>query len=217
VARVLLTGLALILIGTLLGVLASRFLPSMTGNVVAPAILQPEVSVTPPVMTPTTVITPIPAPTATPSALLNLKWNMMTVKSPITPEMSFRLYYPTTWSIKTYQNTKGVAGKTVSKLNLILTKGTSVMSIIEVPDSPSNVCSYSTPDSYMEILNPSVKWRTSFSEEAGQRTYTVCGETSNSVFSSPTSIGSISLLAPIEDTQTIDEFHYILQKIVIIK
>lgn len=81
IGRTLLIGLALILLGTFIGVLAARFAPMPSGTILP----LPDNTLTPTVteemVAPTVEITPIPEPTATSSALLNLKWNMMTVKS----------------------------------------------------------------------------------------------------------------------------------------
>lgn len=231
VFRTLLIGLALILLGTLLGILAARFLPPVNlGLAPVVVITQPTPSViagapeaTATIQaTPTVEITPIPAPTATPSALLNLKWNMMTVKSPVSFFSSYRLYYPTTWSIKEYKNT--AKANDVGTSSLILQKGKATMTI-QQGNTEASSCSYD--DSVLEgsvysfadyrtVNKEGHLWRWGTLRSGTIPTYPVCELTSGN-FSSQTSIGFISLTGSDLDTAATEEFNYILEKIIIVK
>ncbi|KKS94149.1 MAG: hypothetical protein UW68_C0013G0010 [Candidatus Collierbacteria bacterium GW2011_GWB1_44_6] len=219
-AKTVLTFIALLLFGVFIGVLASFFLPittaPVTDEIPAPQpAADSEISDT---ITPEEIITPIPTPTATPSALLNLRWNMMTVKSPLTTFSSYRIYYPTTWSIKEYKNTPGTGGST----SLTLTKGLTTLSFIQ-QDLEGSACSYPTSEikqnldfaSYREIFHNSSTWRWGLSVNGDSPTYIVCQSQNNS-FSSPTTVGFINLSGANIDNQTLEEFNYILEKIVII-
>ncbi len=217
--------------GILLGVLAARFLPMPATPI---NTIVPETTPTPVIATDSAAlpagsqesillaITPIPTPTATPSALLNLKWNMMTVKSPISSFSSYRIYYPTTWSIKEYKNTPRPTDAGSSSLTL--QKGTATVTIHqENTEAPS--CSYdgSTVEGsvyrfadFRTINKDNHLWRWGALLSGTVPMYPVCELTSNS-YSSQTSIGFISLTGSDLDTAAMEEFNYILEKIIILK
>ncbi|EKD52735.1 MAG: hypothetical protein ACD_61C00261G0004, partial [uncultured bacterium] len=232
--RTFLIGIALILFGALLGVLAYRFLP-LSGNIAPPA---PE---------PTTILTlePTsgeelsentagpsieipPAPTATPSSLLDLKWNMMTVKSPVSFFSSYRIYYPTTWSIKEYKNIPEVVGKNLASSTLTLQKGNISFSILQ-NEGEGTVCLYPNNSNiegrstrfgdfrsvYKDLLI--WRWAESLPVDGEDQSYRVCEQPQGGQFSTATSIGFISLPFGDLDSATLEEFNYILEKIVILE
>lgn len=204
-SRTLLIGVVLILLGTLLGVLAARFLP-MTTNTLIPL---PPITLTPtviePILTPTIEITPIPTPTATPSALLSLKWNMMTVKSPLTAFSDYKIYYPTTWTIKEYKNTPGINDS--GSVILALTKGKNTMTISS--ETATYLCD---KQSLFNINKETIIW--DIQESSPSAAYQLCEEGNGA--EPPVHIGSVTLTGTSIDNTTLDEFKYILEKIVIL-
>jgi len=227
IMKTLLVGLVLILMGILLGVLAARFLPMTSGTVAAPAEPSAEITqydqVLPSEMiTPSVEVTPIPIPTATPSALLNLKWNMMTVKSPLSTFSSYRIYYPTTWSIKEYKNT--AKANDAGSSSLIFQKGKATITIFQANTEVSS-CSYD--DSTVEgsvlsfadfrtVNKADHLWRWGTLQSGTVPTYPVC-ELMGSGYSNQTSIGFISLDGSDLDMAATEEFNYMLEKIIILK
>lgn len=227
--RTLLAGIALILLGTFIGVLAARFIP-MTSDTILPLpdnSLTPTPTVIEETITPTIEITPIPIPTATPSALLNLKWNMMTVKSPLTAFSDYKIYYPTTWTIKEYKNISKPADAGSSFLTL--TKGTTVLNIIQ-NNRPSPTCDYSgNPEvlgegtigftgDFRRIQKDSAQnWRWALSPNISVPEYMVCEANAPDNFTDSTSIGFINFSSEGVTAETLDEINYILEKIVILK
>lgn len=198
----------------------------MTTNTLIPL---PPISLTPtdfePTITPTIEITPIPAPTATPSALLDLKWNMMTVKSPVSFFNSYRLYYPTTWTIKEYKNTSKANDEGFS--SLVLTKGKTTLSIIQgaggagtclYPEDPEMEGMMSRFGPYIDILkSPLIMWRWAMRlDDESIPSYSVCEKKIEGNFVSSTIIGDISFSGNDVDADTKDETNYILEKIVIL-
>ncbi|OGD72741.1 hypothetical protein A3K29_01165 [Candidatus Collierbacteria bacterium RIFOXYB2_FULL_46_14] len=218
--KTLLTGVALILFGALLGVLASRFLP-MSPSVTPSQDIEPTTDTNPTEAeietSPTVEITLPLTPTATPSSLLNLKWNMMTVKSPLAAFTSYRIYYPTTWSIKEYRNFS--TSKDGGNSTLTLEKGTAILSIRQAPGEVQDCSPALYSDFHILIKRDIVawKWAKKATDEAAS-TYDVCESLSGSKYISPTSIGYIIANSPtVVDAETLDEINYILEKIVILK
>ncbi len=229
-ARTFLIGLILILVGILLGVLASFLLPAFTyqtpmveDNTDTPEIT-PEPTISDesemPLVTPAVTITP--APTATPSALLGLKWNLMTVNSPISFFSSYRIHYPTTWTIKEYKNTPKANDEGSSSLTL--QKGKATVTILQANTEASS-CDYDGSvvegfvfgfADYRAINKENQSWRWGAIKSGTVPMYPVC-EMKDENYSSQTSIGFISLTGSDLDTATIEEFNYILEKIVILK
>ncbi len=219
VLRTILVTFALVLLGILLGVLASRFVPT------APTAIAPAEPTVEPTQELAPIETPVPEPTATSSALLSLKWNMMTVKSPLTRFNSYRIYYPTTWSIKEYKNVPkdGELGSST----LTLTKGKTVLNILQV-NQLDPMCDFSGK---LEYAGEGIVQLGEFKiiEKSGFRTwqwapllnvtateYLVCQSRDTGTFNSSTSIGFINFRGENIDVETLDEINYILEKIVIL-
>jgi len=220
-----LIGIALILLGALVGILVSRFLPAApTPTVPALPTATPTADTTPE-LTPTEIIVPIP--TATPSALLNLKWNTMTVKSPLSAFNSYRLSYPTTWSIKEYKNIPEVVGKNQGSSTLTLQKGNVSFSILQ-NEGEGTVCLYPNSSSFdgrytrfgdFRSLNQDAyiwRWALSLPDEGTTQSFQVCEQPQGGQFNTSTSIGFIDLPLAEADSETFEEFNYILEKIVIL-
>jgi hypothetical protein len=217
--RIFLVWLALVLLGVFLGVLASFFLPtfslsSLTGSVTPNLSPSPSLSLVDPQaemldITPTLEVTPLSEPTATPSALLDLKWNMMTVKSPNPNFSSYKIYYPTTWNIKEYKNTPAKIDSGTS--TLILSKGTATVTLLQQAASDTS-CTYETSQ-YREFIKDSLVWRASPSINDNSY-YEVCEKTADGGFTNSVKTGAI-FANNLVDQQTVDEFNYILEKIII--
>ncbi|KKT48484.1 MAG: hypothetical protein UW42_C0056G0004 [Candidatus Collierbacteria bacterium GW2011_GWB1_44_197] len=222
--KTLLSGLALVLLGTLFGVLASRFLPMSSGvSTVIPKTpsLSPSTIIDEPITNDQELITPL-VPTATPSSLLNLKWNMMTVKSPVTSVDSYKIYYPTTWSIQQYKNTpadgNGSSSLTLSKglttISILQTNGNSLTCLYPGDSDQANSLQFKE---YVGINKDDLTWRlASFQSPEIIGGYQVCEMSTAGTFITSTKIGEI-LAGGLTDSQSIDEFNYILEKIVILK
>ncbi len=218
---------ALILLGTFIGVLASRFVPMTPTTDTTP---EPELTPTEEMMP---IETPVPEPTATSSALLDLKWNMMTVKSPLTAFNSYRIYYPTTWSIKEYKNTPGADESGSSTLTL--TKDNFSLKIVQAQNL-SPVCDYSgNPEAagegvvqfgeYRELFKEGIlswRWGPTTPSLLDGDYYLVCQGNNTLGYSNATSIGFIEINRDTvgEDSeirsQIEDEVNYILEKIIIL-
>lgn len=217
--RTFLVTLSLILLGILFGVMASRFLP------VTPAV-PAEVT---PTVEPTVELTPVvtinPTPTATSAALMNLKWNMMTVNSPVTLFKSYRLYYPTTWSIKEYKNVP--KADDLGSSTLKLTKGSTTLNIFQSKQL-SPICDYSgniEADGVGIVLfgefkgivkNDILFWRTAPRLNVTIPEYLVCQLETPDTFVASTSLGFINFSGEAIDTDTLEEINYMLEKIVIL-
>lgn len=200
----------------------------MTTNTLIPL---PPITLTPTVfetiIIPTIEITPIPTPTATPSALLDLKWNMMTVKSPLTAFSDYKIYYPTTWTIKEYKNT--TKADDTGSSTLTLTKGKISLNILQ-NTSDSLLCFFPKDNAqegsgfiqledYREIAKPNlVLWRWALQIVAPQPIipdYRLCEQIGGS-FTTGTRIGMTTISGENIDESTLDEINYILEKIVIL-
>jgi hypothetical protein len=174
-------------------------------------------------ITPTLEVTPLPEPTATPSALLDLKWNMMTVKSPLTAFSDYKIYYPTTWTIKEYKNTPGTNDSGFS--SLVLSKDGITMTI-DQNEFGGDVCLYSGDavmegsivrfSDYKEISQQPYVWRWGQVESVNSP-YGVCELSADTKYSTLTAIGRVMLNGTTVDESTLEEFNYILEKIVILK
>lgn len=230
--RTILIGFVLILCGILLGILATKYLPVYS--------TKPTVQlVQPPVSNPTEVITPVitssitptiqVAPTATPASLLNLKWNLLTVKSPLSLFKSYRLHYPTTWAVKSQKTSPAVSGGVSGSSSLVISKGTALLSILQIdgetancvyPGSNTQELPYANYLTFREIISANGlvwRWGQVIPEEEGKFTYYVCEQKGQDLFSAATSIGVISLNDTKVESQTLEEFNYILEKIEILK
>lgn len=130
---------------------------------------------------------------------------MMTVKSPLTTLSSFRLYYPTTWTIKEYINTP--KSNDTGSYSLVLTKNKNTLTL---SSSLSYTCD--KPSFFHNIAKDKTIWE--IQEVAPASSYQVC-ETGNGA--EPVHIGSITFTGTDIDGGTIDEFVYIIEKIAIIK
>lgn len=218
--RIFLIAIALILFGILVGVLASRFIPLSYPQVpvaeITPAITPTEEAT--PTATPNIIVTP----TATPSALLDLKWTKMTVKSPVSFYHSYQIFYPSTWTIKTYKNTPGK--NDTGSSNLTLVKGPATMVIQQILQ-PAPQCSFpgdnvapgegvvQLGDFNGVFKSTTTQWRWALRLNTDTPIYTVCGSENDQAFVATTSIGLISLTGQNLDAQTLDEFNYMLEKI----
>jgi len=228
----------LILFGALLGVLAYRFLP-LSGNLAPPASEPTTILNFEPTSgegngeelsenTAGPLIVIPPAPTATPSSLIDLKWNMMTVKSPVSFFSSYRIYYPTTWSIKEYKNTPEVIGKNQGSSTLTLQKGNISFSILQ-NEGEGTVCLYPNNSNiegrsirygdFRSVFKDLLIWRwaESLPVEGEDQSYRVCEQPQGGLFSTSTSVGFINLPFGDLDSATLEEFNYILEKIVIME
>ncbi len=224
------TGVALILFGTLLGVLASRFLPmSPSAPFTENVGLNPEVnpSETGLETSPVIEITLPPAPTATPSSLLNLRWNMMTVRSPLPLFTSYQFYYPTIWSIKEYRNFP--SSKDGGNSTLTLIKGTTTLTIRQAPGEVSECLFPADPDGgemtvrysdFRSLIKRDIitwRWAKKVTDDTSS-IFDVCESISGGKYTSPTSIGYLTVISPTAvDAETLDEINFILEKIVILK
>ncbi len=217
--RASLLSLVLILIGVLVGILAARFVPLTPSPTVMEATPTPEITEE---ATPTA--TPILTPTATPSALLSLNWKMMTVNSPLTNFHSYRIYYPDTWSIKTYSN-KPASGNTGTS-TLILVKESATITILQ-KNQPIQYCTF--PGDNLEgegvvqlgdfhglAKGDESFWRWAPRLNTTVPEYLVCGSEKSAAYIASTSIGIITLTGTDLDPQTLDEFNYLLEKIIIL-
>ncbi len=222
VVRNVLVTFALVLLGILLGVLASRFVPT------APAVVAPAEPTIEPIQELTPMETPIPEPTATSAALLSLKWNMMTVKSPLTAFKSYRIYYPTTWSIKEYKNVPKTGELGSSTLTLM--KGNINIEIIQsdahyadcvYPGEPDIEGLFDRYGDFKSLLkNDNFMWRWAQQElpsAAVTPVYRICENNSEGKFVSSTALGQIKITSnTVIDEILGDEVNYILEKIVIL-
>lgn len=223
----------LILVGTLLGVLASFLLPSFTSQ--TPTVeddstileVTPEPTATDDLemssLPPITTIAPIP--TATPSALLGLKWNMTSVNSPVSFFSSYRLYYPTTWSIKEYKNTPGAGDSGSSTLTLV--KDDISLNILQASGDASSCLFPGEADqdgmltrygAFRQIQKSDLvvwRWAETLSPETPPL-YRVCENKQDGYFAGMTSIGFVEIKGVL-GAGMMDEINYILEKIVIIK
>ena len=227
--RIILIGLVLVLCGVLLGILASKYFPFFVSKPIV------ELGHEQPVVVPTTISPINPsailispkieiAPTATSSTLVNLRWNLVTIKSPVSFFSSYRLHYPITWAVKESRTTKGAndSGSSV----LTMTKGKTSFKIIQsvgdaagclYPGDADKDGMYQRYQSSREIIKPNFLWRWGqVVGEEGKSLYYVCELKSSGTFVASTVIGYISLSDSAIDDQTLEEFNYILEKIEII-
>lgn len=220
VLRSVLIGIVLILIGILVGVLAARFVPLTPSEPIIEATPTPEI--TEEEATPSA--TPLLTPTATPSALLSLKWKMLTVNSPLSNFHSYRVYYPDTWSIKTYTNKPGNENTATS--TLILVKDGATITILQ-KKQPLTFCAF--PGDSLEgegvvqlgdfqglAKGDESFWRWAPRLNTVVPEYIVCGSEKSANYIDTTSVGIISLVGDNLDPQVFDEFNYLLEKIVIL-
>lgn len=229
--KIFFLGLILILSGILIGVLAAKFLPispkdNSTVDDSSSVIEQTSESLSSEITAEVTLIdTPKPILTATPSALLSLKWNLLTVKSPVSFFNSYRLYYPNTWSIKQYKNTPSVTDDGSSVLNLA--KGTTSLNITQGAGD-AGICLYPSDSdrdgmttrfgSYKEISGPnSPTWRLAELSNSQGMEFGVCEKKDNGGFVSSTVIGRIKLTGDNITPAILDEVNYMLEKLAIIK
>jgi len=141
---------------------------------------------------------------------------------------SYKLHYPSTWSIKSQKTIKPVTGGEQGSSTVILAKGSTAFTIQQL-DAETASCTYSdtteenTPftkyDSYRELAKTDIVWRwgQATPELTEKIIYYVCEEKTPKSFSAATSIGVISLNGSNIDETTLEEFNYILEKIEILK
>lgn len=228
-------GLALILGGVLIGVIAAKYIP--VSNLSSEVPVVPEDLVTPTPVVPSAnseyiqiTPTPVVVPTSTPSALLNLKWNMLTVKSPVSFSYSYRLYYPTTWTVKEQRNIKKADDTGFS--SLVLTKGGYSLKILQgtstenngnkacvYPDDPTLEGMKQNYSDFKDIFKEQeIRWR--FSHDSTSTTsviYRVCEKINEKDYGEETVLGYITVTGKDTDLATIDEIKYIIERIQIIK
>ncbi len=130
-------------------------------------------------------------PMATPSSLLDAQWKSYSTKQ-------YKLFYPSTWMSK-YSTDK-----------LTLTKSKSIVTILSKAEIKGGGCENK---SVYSINKTDFVW--DIQEASSSSLYHVCETTSDS--SPVTRIGEITLSGSNIDQMTLDEFKYILEKIVITK
>lgn len=139
----------------------------------------------------------------------------MTVKSPNPAYSSYKIYYPTTWSIKEYQNTSAKIDSGTSLLTL--SKGPATITLIQNQAS-GTLCTYSNDSieagQYREFIKDSLVWRSSASP-ANPAYYEVCQKTVDGEFTNSVETGAI-YADGLADQSVVDEFHYILERITVL-
>ena len=186
--KIFFIGLALILVGVLIGIVAAKITPSIPTT---STLQNKTVDITPtsePILEDEPEVEILPAPTATPESLLKLNWKNYSTDA-------YRIYYPDTWTLKT--NLKGLS----------LARGNNLLTVSS--DKPTYSCDQSN---IFSVDKDSYTWE--IQEVSSASKYIVCGEGNSE--ETPFLINA-QLVGKNIDQSLLDEFKYILEKIEILK
>lgn len=176
----------------MVGVVAAKLIPAPVADITPPVETRLEATITDTLPEPEITPEIIPAPTATPSSLLNLRWKTYSAEN-------YKLYYPQSWLFK----------YTADKLTL--TKGKNLITLSPKGEETGAKCDES---SIHKIKKGLLVWDIQESNASASTFYVVCDNGLPT-----TSIGSVTLWGDgiNIDQNTIDEFKLMMEKIEIME